>query len=173
MMRYIYSLSLFVLVPVLILCSIVLSTNKVEAGIGPVEGCFITIIKEALPADNTPFEFEVSGTGGMFSFTLSDPSKNSMEFFLGFETSVDVTEMVPEDWKLVDIKCSGIGVEIVPIENGQNFTCLKIFDMASCTFENEGPPPSVPTLSQWGLIAMAGILGIVGFMVIRRRKATA
>ncbi len=39
MMRYIYSLSLFVLVPVLILCSIVLSTNKVEAGIGPVEGC--------------------------------------------------------------------------------------------------------------------------------------
>jgi len=34
-------------------------------------------------------------------------------------------------------------------------------------------PSTVPTLSQWGLIAMAGILGIVGFMVIRRRKATA
>ncbi len=33
--------------------------------------------------------------------------------------------------------------------------------------------PNVPTLSQWGLIAMAGILGIVGFMVIRRRKVTA
>jgi len=33
--------------------------------------------------------------------------------------------------------------------------------------------PTVPTLSQWGLIAMAGILGIVGFMVIRRRKVTA
>ncbi len=31
----------------------------------------------------------------------------------------------------------------------------------------------VPTLSEWGLIAMAGILGIVGFMVIRRRKVTA
>ena len=39
-----------------------------------------------------------------------------------------------------------------------------------------GPPPSpamVPTLSEWGLIAMAGILGIVGFIAIRRRKATA
>jgi len=35
------------------------------------------------------------------------------------------------------------------------------------------PPALVPTLSEWGLIAMAGILGIVGFMVIRRRKATA
>ena len=35
-------------------------------------------------------------------------------------------------------------------------------------------PRNIPTLSQWGLIAMAGILGIVGFiMVIRRRKVTA
>jgi len=31
----------------------------------------------------------------------------------------------------------------------------------------------VPTLSQWGLIAMAGVLGIVGFMVMRRRKVAA
>jgi len=31
----------------------------------------------------------------------------------------------------------------------------------------------VPTLSEWGLIAMAGILGIVGFMVMRRREVTA
>lgn len=30
----------------------------------------------------------------------------------------------------------------------------------------------IPTLSQWGLIAMAGILGIVGLMAIRRRKVT-
>jgi len=81
--------------------------------------------------------------------------------------------MVPEGWELVDIECSGEGVLIEPIENGRNFTCLKDFDMASRTFRNEGPPPIVPTLSQWGLIAMAGILGIVGFMVIRRRTATA
>ena len=31
----------------------------------------------------------------------------------------------------------------------------------------------IPTLSEWGLIAMAGILGIVVFMVIRRRKVPA
>ncbi len=35
------------------------------------------------------------------------------------------------------------------------------------------PASDVPTLSEWGLMAMAGILGIIGFMVIRRRKATA
>ena len=34
-------------------------------------------------------------------------------------------------------------------------------------------PSTVPTLSEWGLIAMASILGIVGFMVARRRKVTA
>ena len=31
----------------------------------------------------------------------------------------------------------------------------------------------IPTLSEWGLIAIAAVLGVVGFMVIRRRKATA
>lgn len=34
-------------------------------------------------------------------------------------------------------------------------------------------PRNVPTLSEWGLIATAGILGFIGFMVIRRKKATA
>jgi len=31
---------------------------------------------------------------------------------------------------------------------------------------------NVPTLTQWGLIAMAGLLGIIGFLIIRRRQAT-
>ena len=35
------------------------------------------------------------------------------------------------------------------------------------------PQINVPTLSEWGLIAMAGALGIVGFVVIRRKSATA
>ncbi|MEM7009723.1 MAG: IPTL-CTERM sorting domain-containing protein [Thermodesulfobacteriota bacterium] len=32
------------------------------------------------------------------------------------------------------------------------------------------PLRNVPTLSQWGLIATAGLLGIIGFLVIRRRQ---
>jgi len=35
------------------------------------------------------------------------------------------------------------------------------------------PVINVPTLSEWGLIAMTGILGIVGFMVMRKRKVIA
>lgn len=35
------------------------------------------------------------------------------------------------------------------------------------------PLKDVPTLSEWGLIAMASLLGIVGFMVVRRRQVAA
>lgn len=34
-------------------------------------------------------------------------------------------------------------------------------------------PSSIPTLSEWGLISMAGILGLAGFLAARRRKAAA
>jgi hypothetical protein len=34
-------------------------------------------------------------------------------------------------------------------------------------------PEQIPTLSEWALISLAGILGIVGFMVMRRRKVAA
>jgi hypothetical protein len=44
-------------------------------------------------------------------------------------------------------------------------------DAVSCIVE-EVTPTLIPTLSEWGLIAMASLLGIVGFMVMRRRKAT-
>ncbi|MEM7009293.1 MAG: IPTL-CTERM sorting domain-containing protein [Thermodesulfobacteriota bacterium] len=33
-------------------------------------------------------------------------------------------------------------------------------------------PRNVPTLSEWGLVSMAAILGIIGFMVIRKRQVT-
>ncbi len=42
----------------------------------------------------------------------------------------------------------------------------------SCSELSQCQAP-IPTLSEWGLIAMAGVLGIVGFMIIRRRKVTA
>jgi len=31
----------------------------------------------------------------------------------------------------------------------------------------------VPTLSEWGLVAMAAILGIAGYIVVRRRRVSA
>jgi len=55
-----------------------------------------------------------------------------------------------------------------------NFTILGSLPDCADGMEFFIPLPSnVPTLSEWGLISMAAILGIVGFMVIRRRKLTA
>ena len=144
-----------------------------------VEGCVITITKEANPSDNTPFEFDISGTGVMFSFTLIQPQDKSggFNFFMEaggfFGLSVDVTEILPEGWMLDEIECSEVeNVVITEIPNGRNFACNPA-GTAQCVFINS-LPSNVPTLSEWGLIAMAGVLGIVGFiMVMRRRKVTA
>ncbi len=56
-----------------------------------------------------------------------------------------------------------------------DLTCTDARDIVIVQEIPPPPPPvgKVPTLSEWGLIAMAGILGIVGFMVLRRRKVTA
>ena len=53
----------------------------------------------------------------------------------------------------------------------QNFTGPAFCQLDNVSVSSVISP--IPTLSEWGLITMAGILGIVGFMVMRRRKATA
>jgi len=40
-------------------------------------------------------------------------------------------------------------------------------------YSNSTSAENIPTLSEWGLIAMAGILGLAGLLVARRRKAAA
>ena len=40
-------------------------------------------------------------------------------------------------------------------------------------YSNVAFSANIPTLSEWGLIVMAGILGIAAFLAARRRKAAA
>jgi len=54
-----------------------------------------------------------------------------------------------------EISCSALGPQVCPTSLGSE-------DRAN-----------VPALSQWALIAVAAVLGIVGFIVIRRRQTTA
>jgi len=49
--------------------------------------------------------------------------------------------------------------------------CTELGEGGDCVLPSNTTP--IPTLSEWGLLAMAGILGIVGYLVIRRRKVTA
>ena len=44
---------------------------------------------------------------------------------------------------------------------------------AIAAIETPETATQIPTLSEWGLVAMAGRLGTIGFMVIRRGKVAA
>jgi IPTL-CTERM motif len=61
--------------------------------------------------------------------------------------------------------------------NGGGLACVVPFQEGAVCIDGMCTSPqvinAVPTLSELGLIAMASILGLVGFMVIRRRKVTA
>lgn len=67
-----------------------------------------------------------------------------------------------------------IGVETFNIEQfffDPFVTILEGPSWRACTIGIRMQTRNVPAVSEWGLIAMAGILGIAAFMVIRRRKA--
>lgn len=70
--------------------------------------------------------------------------------------------------KFCVINTDGVLPTTLPISDDEYELCRKRL-FSGCNL----PPRNVPTLSEWGLIAMAGILGIVGFIVMRRRKVTA
>ena len=135
--------------------------------------CRITIEKTADPSDETEFDFSIIGN---FDFELMDGG--TQQFSVIVNGSSTVTEEVPDGWILDDIVCSEIrdvDIDDAP-PSGVIITCLDDLGGATCTFSNSlapAIPAMVPTLSEWGLISMAGVLGIIGFLVIRRRKVTA
>ncbi len=77
--------------------------------------------------------------------------------------------------------CIGPNDECVNFDGGA-VACLvgSVVEDGTCSVEGPGGicsvvipgPAPIPTLSEWGLIAMAGVLGIAGFMIIRKRKVT-
>ncbi len=158
-----------------------LGTDQARAGTNP---CAIGIEKIEIPDEDTPFDFEVTGAI-LDSFTLSDPSDPTFNFGININDTVTVTELVPPGWEIASIECiegtndCGMGVfepclTATVDGNSVTFFC-EDNDTASCVFTNVRViNENIPTLSEWGLIAMAGIMGLVGlFIVMRRRKAAA
>ena len=100
-------------------------------------------------------EFFLSPTGVVIS--LSGPPNtdyeveeiNEGEFFCSIDTDGEepvTLQLIPEDY----------------------FSCRQqLIDRCNLLARN------IPTLSEWGLIAAAGILGIAGLIAARRRKAAA
>jgi hypothetical protein len=145
--------------------------------------CEITVEKLAIPDVGTDFQFSAPSPGPG-DFTLSSGDQEIFNQIL-FSDEATITEQVPELWMLESVTCEVTGGNFAPIiielENGVTIDCEgdgptdqdPELSEITCLIVNDLIPHNVPTLSEWGLIAMAGILGLVGFMVLRRRKVTA
>jgi hypothetical protein len=86
-----------------------------------------------------------------------------------------ITEQLTPGWQLDDVVCDVTIEGVIPtvIDGGVSLECANNAGVATCTFFNIHLRP-IPTLTEWGLIAMAGLMGIAGFLVvIRRRKVAA
>ncbi|MGH7848980.1 MAG: IPTL-CTERM sorting domain-containing protein [Thermodesulfobacteriota bacterium] len=95
-------------------------------------------------------------TFGFFFLGLTE------EGFSGFSTEVDCCQLEGQCIDTTDEQFICIVDDVV-----ENAFCDQETNL--CTLL----PSNIPTLSEWGLIAMAGILGIAGFIMIRRKRLAA
>lgn len=103
--------------------------------------------------------------------TGSGVLENLVQTEPGDPNTLDYTTLV---FDLTDY--AGSTVKLRAAQASNRGVILFAIDAVSCTVEDligDDEVTSVPTLSEWGMIAMACILGIVGFMVIKRRRVTA
>jgi len=150
------------------------------------DGCLLEMRKSANPADDRVFDFLQTGPEDQESeFGLSDPDNPTTVRVIPFGGAVNITELVPSGWKLDSIECvngtnnCGPGtfipcLDIIPnLETNSIVAFCLDNDEGSCTFTNVFDPRAVPAISVYGLIAMAGVLGLIAFFVLRRKKAAA
>ena len=85
---------------------------------------------------------------------------------------VVITEEPQAGWIFGGMDCdAGPGITIENNKQGFTIQCVNAIEgEAVCTIVNVLESRPIPTLSEWGLIAMAGLMGIVGFTVMRRKQ---
>jgi len=105
-------------------------------------------------------------------------------------------ELGPDSISIIEPETIFVQLQVPPSSqysvnesNGDSFSCsinsdgpigiikkLSEEEFESCAFGlvtrcSLTDPRPIPTLSEWGLIAMAGVLGIIGLVAIRRKRA--
>jgi len=163
---------------IIVFCFIAVSSDQANAQ----DICSLVIEKVSPPsARNTSFNFEI----------ITDEGTETVEFFessqIEFEApeTITITELVEKGWTLESIECDqgkdncGEGGEFIPclnitINEQANSITAECFDTdeGSCTFTNVPSPPHIPTLSKWGYILLATALGLIGYIVIKRKQLT-
>ena len=157
------------------LCVCVLSVVALAVTPRPAQaqgGCSIAVQKDVLTPVDLDFTFAVDcSTDGQSEFSIPAGTHSNV-FFVQGETDI-ISEIVPEGWELIDVTCEteGGGFDVV-VDGEKNVIAHCVTDGFSlCTFTNRGPA-NVPTLSEWGMIAAAAGLAMIGvFFAVKRKKA--
>ena len=135
--------------------------------------CRIEFTKVAQGGGDTEFPFEVTlDNGPTIPGSLMDGTTSAVNF----SSSAAIVELPLEGWNLDDISCTGEGLGFnFDTENAVQVVCLVPGSTGSCTFTNVGGSGSrsIPTLSEWGMIAAGAGLMIVGvFFAAKRLRAS-
>jgi hypothetical protein len=135
--------------------------------------CDIQLFKLAPGAGDLEFEFHgVDENSDEFSLFIPDGGETG--FGVEDGTTTVITENPQSGWAFGGIECeTGPGVIITETENGFTIDCMnEKTGQASCLVTNVRSVSNVPTLSEWGMIAAAAGLMIVGvFFAVRRSRA--
>lgn len=103
------------------------------------------------------------------------PANTQRCIITGFNPSqdVEIIEDFTPGWILSDIECTDSqGIDVTSIDNGVALDCVGQGEI-TCTFTNvRGVVTNIPTLSEWGMLAAAAGLAMIGvFFAVRRRRA--
>jgi hypothetical protein len=132
--------------------------------------CGVGIFKSA-GETSTLFDFLVNPSVGD-DFIVTVPSNNDSGFFLNFGQSAVISEIVPDGWQLTDIECTTEGGATASWDVNANEVFVECLTVGSvnCVYTNVLTSRNIPTLSQWGMIAAAAGLVLIGvFFAVRRR----
>jgi len=141
------------------------------------QGCSIGICKHAEGAGKTLFPFTADEGGEISEFEVLDLDAPGACRLVNFDSSAGlvITEDAIPGWQLDNVECDTSGINFSLIEGGVSLECVGIEGgFGDCSFTNVrgGSAAVVPSLSEWGMIAAAAGLVLVGvFFAVRRRKA--
>ncbi|MCI0481224.1 MAG: IPTL-CTERM sorting domain-containing protein [Candidatus Dadabacteria bacterium] len=138
--------------------------------------CLISICKDAVGGEGTQFSFtfDQGGVVGDF-FVIAGETCGIGE--LNSSADLEIFEVDTPEWDLIDVECesSDGGILFDITDNGLTATCVTgDFSEGTCTFFNVRGSAPIPTLSEWGMIAAAGGLALIGvFFAVRRKRLQA
>jgi hypothetical protein len=162
-----FSTGIFLLFLIISICSVVFIIPDSALA----QPCRIEFTKSAPGGGDTEFPFEATLDGGQpIPGFLSDGQESGVNF----AASAILVELPIEGWVLTDVECDNDdGIIIDFTDNGITAECVAgDFSEGFCTFFNVRGAAPIPTLSEWGMIAAAAGLGLVGmFFVLKRRRA--